>query len=311
MNKIWEVDFTSFSGSSDVAYDNVGSQHLTSSTGIVKVTPLPGFSYRGGIHVTEDDVPENYKLHTAEVTNGRFTGPFGVSSRRSYVCWAYVPVKPGEGALTYLWGDGSATLFPSDGLVLSPVSGGTEIRFYTTGNLRISYLLPAVPGWYCIVVTCDRTLTQSKMYVNSLLVGSASNNTDSSYQTYSYIGHQNVSYENEVYFAYVATYDHILSQSEINVIYNDYLVDRTVAHPYQVVSGVVYGADGVAVSSATVDLIYSTNNSVVAHTVSDTDGSYVIDVPYSGNYTLVVSSAPSSGAAAVPLVATSGGVYFP
>ena len=48
MSKIWEIDFTSFSGSS--ALDNVGTQDLTVVSGTIKkVQPLSQFNFRPGI----------------------------------------------------------------------------------------------------------------------------------------------------------------------------------------------------------------------------------------------------------------------
>ena len=101
MSKIWEVDFTSFSGSSNVLYDMVGSNHLTVFNGTMnKQDPLIGFDNRRGVYFSVNGSAQKYVLYESgiiNITEARFTASY---SYRSFVLW----IRPvGLGSGTSYW----------------------------------------------------------------------------------------------------------------------------------------------------------------------------------------------------------------
>lgn len=303
MTKIWEVDFTSISGT-DVL-DNVGSQKLSSSNMTV-VNPLPGFTYRPGLGVSRDGSAQNCGMYTYGATNSYFTGTWNT---RSFVSWVYLNDPTSEG-VTYLWGEGSSSSSADDGINLAT---GMNVYFLINSSSRYVETGLTTPAWYCFIMTVDKVTPESRFYVNGVYKG---NYTGTSYRstawTYGMVGHVNITQESSFLVGQLSTYDHILTQTEIDNIQDSFLVDRSVAYPYQWVSGTVFGNDGSSVvSGADVYVISESSEAIVAHTLTSSDGTFTADIPLEGNYTVVTTSTPNSGAAAFPVIATSGNIYYP
>ena len=310
MSLIWEVDYTSFSGSSNIAYDNVGSQHLTTYTNLTKVSPAAGFTYRPGISTTVDGANDYYNIASggSNTTKAWWSDSYSPTSRRSFVCWVYFPSTSTEGS-SCVWGDSAATTYADEG-----INRTNRVLSITLNNTTIfSYTIPGdgFPGWHSIIVTVDRTVPQSKLYVDGILRGTSSSVAATSSMTYRRIGQNNASQEQAMSLGYTATYDHILTSGEVTSIYNTGLVDRLLANPYQSCSGTIYGLSGLPVSGSTVYVIYDTNKQVVSTTTTTASGYYEVDLPYSGSYVLVSDAGLLDGVASVKVLATSSGVFIP
>ena len=137
MAKIWEVDFTSFSGSSNVLYDLVGSGHLTSYSGTMnKQEPLIGFANRRGIYISLNSNAQTYYLYGTGVPNvslARFSATYNY---RSFVLWIRpVGINSGTSYWDYatgerdnIWGGINA----ADAIV-GIGSAGAELALYKQG----------------------------------------------------------------------------------------------------------------------------------------------------------------------------------
>jgi len=314
MSKIWEITFTSFSGSSAVAYDNVGTQHLVNPNNITIVNPVQGFTFRPGVAFTLTDVRQYYDLVTpSAITNAYWVGSW---TRRSFVVWGYFP----DTTSGSFWdGNNGATIWasfqnlgdeiPDIGLYRS--GAGKFVVAINDPSNNLPVLVPAsgtATGWHLLIFTFDKTLPQSKFYIDKVLVASGSTaiNTTTSKQM---IGESATGREGSYQLGYVATYDHILSQAEINAIYDTFLIDAVVDPSFQSLSGVVYSLSGTTQSGSKVYAIYQPTDIMVSKYTTSGDGYYYLNLPYSGAYTVVASTSPQAGARATSIIATSSGVF--
>ena len=89
MFKIWEIDFTSFSGIYPV--DNINNiPAVGAPSSVDTVNPLPGFTVRSGISISPNGNYQAYSFDSGSSytgCSGNFSGPYTV---RSFVCWFYL-----------------------------------------------------------------------------------------------------------------------------------------------------------------------------------------------------------------------------
>jgi hypothetical protein len=314
MSKIWEVDFTNFSGVSDVAYDNIGTEHLTVYTGIVRSNPLPEFTYRPGIAMNNNASVQNYDLKLSNATNAFWSTSY---SQRSFVMWAYLTDLTDTGLWddsfdTGIWSDfaTSGDNSPREGFIRDNISSNILLNLNGT---NLGQTTPVYrPGWHLFVATVDKLAVQSRFYVDAVQVYSGSNLPSNTLGGQSLIGENKATGEGTYQLAYCATYNNILTQSDVTTIYDTFLKDNvTGSAPYQTLTGTLYDLDGAALSGASAYLIHENTQSLVYYTTTGSGGNFTMDIPYSGSYTLVTTSTPSAGSRAIPVIATSGGVYFP
>ena len=126
------------------------------------------------------------------------------------------------------------------------------------------------------------------------------------------LGEGNTTGEETFQWGQLSTYDHILNQSEVTAIYNDFLRDDLIGGiPYQSVSGVIYDTNNAVVPSGfKAHLLRHDTTAIVDYYTTTGDGYYQLSIPASGNYTIITSSPPNAGGRAIPLNATTSGVYF-
>lgn len=318
MVKIWQTDFTSFSGVTDVLYDLVGTQHLTVTSGTInKQDPLLDFNYRKGVYFSANADIQRYVLYgggTIDLTNARMTASYNY---RSFVLWLYTY---NMGNATYwettankinIWGSYNAGARVDYGICATSNGNGIEVLNNLVSIL--SYTSNLSNGWHCIVVTVDRIIPQMKLYIDTTLIGTSATTITANTPTVGeVIGDSGGSNEGSFYVGEATTYDHILNQTEIDNIYNTFLVDSIVgSDPYQTFSGYVYGLNNQVVSGASVVAYHRETESIVHITETNVSGYFSLDLPYSGTYVVIAEEAPYGGTRSIPVIATSGGVYFP
>jgi hypothetical protein len=318
MVKIWEIDFTSFSGSSNILYDQVGNGDLTVYNGTInKQEPLSGFNHRRGVYFSNNNDQQQYVLYEPSIISieeARFSATY---NRRSFALWIYTE---GMGNSSYwdsssnrlnIWGYNNAVGRVDAGIGASSLGDGIGIIRNQTLLIQSFSLLEN--GWHLIVVTIDRLAPQTRLYIDNELIGTSTSIIEATTPTVSeVIGDTGTGNEGSFYLGNAATYDHILSEAEISTMYNTFLVDSEVGpHYYQAFSGYVYGPTGSKVSGAKVLAIHKDLNKVVHSETSNSSGYYEIILPYSGTYTIIAEDGPYNGATAFPVIATSGNVYFP
>lgn len=319
MTKIWQTDFTTFSGVTNVLYDLVGTQHLSITSGTLnKVDPLIGFSNRKGMYFSNNGNIQQYVLYAPDgsinLTNARFTAPY---TTRSFVLWIYTYTM---GNITYwdnttntinLWGSYNTGARVDYGLVSPPLGAG--IAVLNNQTIFLGSTVALTTGWHCAVVTINRTSPQTKLYIDKYLVGTSTTVVASGSPTVGeVIGDTGGSNEGTFYLGEATTYDHILSQAEVNTIYDTFMVDSiTGPANYQTFSGYVYGLNNQVVSGAALTTYHKDTSQVVHETTTSSNGYFQIILPYSGTYVVTADQAPNSGTRSFPVIATSGGVYFP
>lgn len=313
MSKIWEVDFTSFSGTSELAYDNVGTQHLLTYYNIEKVDPLPEFSYRPGITFSIGSSSARYYDLTTPVDSNAFWRRSASYTSRSFVLWVYLPggvpnSSYYDSAEVPLWVATTTTTTHTDGFLVYGGQTGTA-RLKINTNVIDGGSLSA--GWHLLVATIDVSGNISKFYIDGQYIGSYSGIPSATAATYEIIGQRATSAEGTFSLGYVATYDHILSLSEVVALYNTFLVDSISGDdPYQTFSGTVFGLDGEIVEGSKLYLINTDTDLLVSSDVSTESGIYSLVVPTSGNYVVISVDPPYGGSRSFPMIAASGGVYF-
>lgn len=310
MAKIWEVNFTNFSGVSNVAFDEVGNQDILTSSGIVKVPTLPNLNFRPGVAFTANASTQVFGLRSSGATNACFNVNF---NRRSFVMWLYLPAAMNNGTFfdaneTTFWGEWSGTgvdagIGKSTGGVLrARVGGGAAIDHTTLGV-----------GWHLVILTVDKIGLESAFYVDNVLVGTNVNVSSNTAGTFDcIIGDRDTTRENSFQIGLCSTYDHILTANERQAIYDTFLKDAlNVGVAFQSFSGTLYGNNGLPESGATHYVIYQPTSQIVSSGQTDANGFYSIDLPFSGAYTTIFTSSPNPGSRSFPVIATSGGVFFP
>lgn len=318
MSKIWETDFLSFSGSSSVLYDKVGTQHLTSITGTIYKTSLPEFIVRSGISFSKGVTYSYYNIVAA--TNAVMYPSGGYpTGTRSFVVWVYIDEPwntakwPGPTTSTHIWCqlDSNPTLQHGISIYVD-INSIVYIEGRVQGAFNVIRSTITNSGWYCIILTVDAPGLESKLYINSSLIGTLNIVPSTYYINNNIIGPISDSNRGSFKLGRTTTYNHTLSQSEITAIYNDYLPDNlSDNYPYYTLSGTVFSAEGVVSPSGTkAYLLRETPLSIVDACTTSGDGLYHLNVPSSGNYTVITTNTPNSGASAVPIEAASGTVYF-
>jgi len=301
MAKIWEVDFTVFSGASDVAVDNVGTQDLITPTGTVgmtKVSPLPGFLFRPGLSFPRVGTGVRYEITASDSVNAIFSDSY---NQRSFVCFYYASGSA-WGSSAPLWADFVGSTF-YEGWKGGSSSLAVELGNSTVGTYPNSFITTS--GWKLAVITVDKLSTASHIYGRSEAddynSGLISQVPFTSATRTTRIGASSTSKEMKGSLGYVATYDNILTSGTVDNIWNTFLTDSLIGNPPAVVSGIVYDDSEVAVSGADVFLVYNSDLTIgfAGYDVTTSSGTYEIDVPLFGDYTLASSNPPNDGARAV------------
>jgi len=318
MVKIWEVDFTSFSGATNTALDNIGDQHLTSHTGIQKISTVAGFSFRPGLTWGAGGAANYYDLVAGSNERASWNSNYNPTQKRSFVMWFYSRgIVPEDGAT--LWGsadDGSLTA--ENGFITGPSSTYDEDLYYAYNNgsdVSIAENLFLSTGWHCAVATIDRTNGEQRVYVDNSLAFWTNNFSDlpSTSNFKSRLGDFDSSREISMQLGYVATYDHILYPPEVAEIYERFMFDSAAGEtPLHVISGFVYDLNNNPAVGNRVYLIRESSNYIEYYTTTNGAGYYEVPISYSGNYTLIGTNSPNLGAGgrAQPLLATAGGITF-
>lgn len=310
MAKIWEIHYTTFSGTfNNEPQDTVGSGHLTVvGSQPVAIEPLPSFNVRRGVQFPRDGINQGYDYNSVDEAKFQ-TGAYGLSGRRSFVMWMY---KGGSGDTNgSLWGEGD-TSFTRSGLKMQDAGLNLVI------NNNFIYDSSAGFGnsqWHCIVVTIDPfaspTSDRVKLFLNNVQVANTSALPTSAYGT-PRIGDLSGSREANAIIGYTATYDHILNDAEIEQIYNSFLVDSNdpVNFPYAEVSGKVFDAGGSPLGSADVIAFDSATDQIVASDTTTTGGDYTLQFESAGVFKVTASKPGVLGGKIVETVVSGGTVSF-
>ncbi|RKZ82104.1 MAG: hypothetical protein DRQ39_11135 [Gammaproteobacteria bacterium] len=305
MAKIWEVDFTSFSGGgSDEPQDSVGSQHLSTVVGTpTKLTTLGGMSFRPGIRFDIDNSDQGYELHTAGATNGRFRNAYSPSSKRSFVLWCYKPSNSRDSDLSMIWGDHTSNNY-RDGFYINT---SNQFEMYVDSSSRYTSATQGVGDWHMLSMTVDRTVPQTVLYYQGSVVASGTYVPSTSTAGVSTeIGDTFQTREPGMDLGLVSSYDHIVSPTSMLGIYESFLIDSPGGEdPIFTLSGTVFDPTNVAVSGAPVALYSVADNEIYQRVDADSNGDYTIHIPFAGDFVLMTSSIPpKTGARALSLSAS-------
>lgn len=306
MTKIWECDFTGITGSYPIpAYDNVGNQDLTQgwfqNGAAAKISPLPGFNFRPGVKVDNDNQAQYYNYSDSHTFNAYFSDPYSGTGTRSFVMWVYF-VNQGTDTFSFIWGEGRFWEWPNDGIGRN----NRLISLRGASNHHVTYTIPTsgFPGWHSIIATVDRNTPVAELWVDGVSRGTTTggfSTTSGGSQWRGLIGNWDSSHEGDMQIGYCATYDHILTSGEISAIHSSFLVDAVSAHAPGQVSGVVFDESNQPISGADVFLLHNGNPyEIVDHAYTTSSGYYELGVPWYGDFTLVSSNPPDTqGARAV------------
>jgi hypothetical protein len=308
MSKIWEVHYTYFSG--DTALDTVGTQHLTHSRdGIFPIIqdPLPLFSTRKGIRALKGDSvgtqERNYELVLSGATNGRFKT--SLYNYRSFVLWVY---KSGSAEqYSYgcnIWADGESTR-PYSGIACYQNNLRIKINYSTVSDTYWSN------GWHMVTVCVDRFGSVTKAYLDTTEILDTSSIPSGNYDD-TIIGTSNYSGEPHVYIAKTTTYDHFLSSTEIQYLYDTFLFDTNdpVNFPYASVSGVVFDTTGTPLSTAEVVAYNLASKEIVAYDTTNMQGQYTLNFETSGQYSISAAKLGINGGRVLQATVSGGKVEF-
>lgn len=309
MSKIFEVTFAEFNPPSSVsAVDRIGGQDLTTHNAVSKVSPLTGFSLRPG--VTFGSSTSYYSLSSPSHSNALF---FGSYDFRTYVCWYYPTLdKSNWGSRGLLWaerGPGTGTSYINGWcktLTTSSIAGRVNNTFeYVYPN---SYLDTA--GWKLLVMTANRAASQTQFFgrsavedvQSSILNGAPGPSALSS----TWIGGTTSSLNNsEMQLGYLAVYDEILGVAEIDDIANAFLRDSLAGEAYVAeLTGTVVDEAFTGVSGADVILFNHDLKKLTGETSTSSSGTYNIEIPFYGDYSVGASVAGQKGSAYEPFTVT-------
>jgi len=308
MSKIWEIDFTSFSGSS--ALDNIGNQDLTVTSGSVKtVKPLSQFNFRSGVEFNVNSSMEAYNLTAASATNTFISHSYGVSNQRSFVMWF---LRNGTPAVSgTLWANADSPYTSTkNGIAWGANPSGIEVIIEDD----IIYTSPTISAntWYLSTLVVDRSSNKVEFYLNKDKVAYSGVLPSSGQADLEVIGELSSSLEGEYQLAYTSTYDHALSSTEVGLIYDSYLEDTYNPYYFKQVIGAVYDDEGSALSGANVLLYDHYELEVVDQAVSEAGGLYKLHAPKAGNFSIYSTKSGTSGGAACSITITSSGsvIYY-
>lgn len=306
MVKIWEVDFTVFSGS--YPQDNVGTQHLSTISGTPHRVLLPEFTVRSGVEFyTVTGTYDSYDLIAASATNARFSPTH--YSKRSFVAWFYAYDLTSFRAP--IWGENSVNDNIGHGIQLETNNlvirkDGSSV-YTSTSGLIANY-------WHNIVITIDKAANQMKMYLDGTERLTTTAPT-TNYTSFAKIGDQRIvspARESTVALAYTATYDHVLSPAEITLIMDTGLLDVSSpsTYPYATVSGIIFGIDYLPLAGAKVFAYNYNTLGIVASSTSTSSGVYTLNFESAGNYAIGVTKSGVVGGRVVQVTVTGGVVTF-
>lgn len=310
MVKIWELDFTTFSGASNqYPLDNVGDQNISQVVGTpLKVTPVGGLTNRPGVRFQANNSDQRYELSTGfpslDVTNGFFKNSYSPTSKRSFAMWCYLFTASRDGDRAMIWGDDNSNTYDS-GFVINT---SNQFEFYVAGTARYTTSTVSAGSWYHLAMTIDRVAPQTVIYFNGQPVASGTYvpSTSPGFGYRSSIGDTFQTREPNLDLGLVQTYDNILSPSSVEGLYESFIIDSAGGEdPIYTLSGTVYDNTNATVSGAPVALYSPDDNEVYERVDTDGSGEYELQVPFAGDFILFTASTPpGTGARAVSLTAS-------
>lgn len=227
MAKIWEVDFSLFFGASlQHLADRIGSQHLTTVTpagGPTKVFPLSGLTNRRGM-IFPAAGTYWYNVSGASATNAYLSGTYGGVNRRSFELW-FRPYEQMTADYMPVWSDYDGA--PGGNFVMGlrlrmPVSPTTSVEVSVNNNW-FSGPTVALNTWYHFVMTVDRLAANTKCYLNGVEF------LDTTHVSPTTVYNERLGSPwttgPGVQMGKAATYDTILTPTEISNLYNSFLED--------------------------------------------------------------------------------------
>jgi len=315
MVKIWEVDFTSFSGTYPV--DNIDNIPAVDVLGTVQsVTTLPDFSYRPGISLNANTTRDGYVFDRESEYVGCKGNYSGSYTTRSFICWFNLydnAGTTGNNGVTGLYCENGGVSGANTGLFLYKTSfDNHRIRFYVNNTMVIEVPTGNIDldTWHCAVLTVNKGTPIAKLYLDGVYINQTSTVPDNAYSggtdLETLLGLPVSFYEPPVKMGYIATYSEELSPTSISGIYDTFLVDSLAGDdPAFVISGTVYDTRDLPASGTSVYLINTSDNELADIQVTSSGGDYTTYIPFSGDYILVsANNTPSVGARALSLTAS-------
>ena len=312
MVKIWEVDFTSFSGTQP--QDNIGTQHLSSVVGAPPtLSTIGGLSNRPGVRFPLNNVLNRYDIVGSSAHNAKFENDYFPTSKRSFVMWCY---KSDDSRDTSgeIWMDKNSFTRMNGFQILNDNS----FRFRVGGLSRYTTATQSGSGWHMLAITVDRTISETNIYYQGEWVASGTYVPAASEGPFygAGIGDFDSNTECNLDLGLCTTYDNVLSPASISGLYETFLIDSLAGEdPAFVISGTLYDPILTPISGAPIYLINVNDDEIYSKSVSASGGYYEIDIPFAGDYLLATTNfTVSSGARAVGLtasgVAGSGSITF-
>lgn len=314
MSKIYEVDFTATGTNMIDSVSGISTPYVV--TNPVRIVPLPGFNVRPGRYYNAAANGTTLPTPVGDTQLCRFKEIPITRSRKSFLMWLYTTgaAQP----TTYessIWADNSSTL-GATGWSQSTTSSGS-LQFRTDSTVRGVVTPTGVmnkPGWHMITATIDTNTTSggTKVYYNKGLYltysgypSSAASITETTIKLPGPTLHAEALFE----VGLLTIYDHILSQTEINNLYDTFLPDTLSQTPFLIsVSGVVVGVNNTPISGAFVGVFNHDSRQLESLSDTDANGNYKAYFSTKGNYTMFSSHPPTnSGGRAIPVIVSSGG----
>jgi hypothetical protein len=304
MGKIWEVDFCHTSGVNPFYYlDNIGSQAVTSGTGYLlptPISPLQGFNVRPGVVFPSTSASGVY-LDLTGKTNAQLSTTYA-TLQRTLELWFWTGASASWLADAYIWND--------NGVYLKRNGSTTQLLLNINGSTTYFESLSS-SSWKHIVVVIDRIFSVTYLYQNGTLVASGSTMPPTSVSNPRIGGGVGAANTPFMELGSAVTYDYAMSSSEVLTRYNSFLADSPAGNlVYQTVSGNVYAANGVPSSGSLVYLISPLSNQVVSMATTNVSGNYLLNLPYSGSFSVLATTTPGGYSSSYNVVATPTGVYF-
>jgi hypothetical protein len=301
MSKIAEINFCTFSG--NVPIEGISNTTLSGSligTAPDIANPLPTMVNRPGVRYPRTSSVQreyNWPYDAGEVL--RFEGDYSGKLKRSFILWYYAHSITHDGANNYIWNTGT------NGFTLR----GLGLRVLLNNVTVVTDISGTSVGWHCAVITVDRVIGESKVYLDGSLIATSTALPSSTLTNSVRVGHLVSSQRHDSSLGQISVFDTILDASTISGVYSDFIRDSAAGDdPLVTLSGVILDYDNVPASGAPFYLIKSSDNEIYHKGVTDSNGQYLLDVPFSGHYVAVATTVPpKKGARAISLEATSSG----
>ncbi|RKZ82102.1 MAG: hypothetical protein DRQ39_11125, partial [Gammaproteobacteria bacterium] len=165
--------------------------------------------------------------------------------------------------------------------------------------------------WHLLVITVDSFAPRTKAYLNKALIVDSSIIPTSNYSE-NIIGDWKGNRQCNCMLGYTATYDHILSQEEIDNIYESFLVDSNnpANFPFAEVSGRVFDHGGSPLDQADVIAFDSASDAIVAQDTTTSGGEYLLQFEAAGSFKVIASKTGVLGGRVAEATVSGGTVTF-